>query len=245
MDYSRYVFSLTEKIQCLIVSLSATMLLAWLFYRSFWGMGLFPVVLAVISRQMRGAKLKKRRRQLLQEFKAAMQALAAALLAGYSMENAWRETEREMTGLYGKKALIVKELCRMNAAVRVNEPVEQVLAEFAGRSGCEEIEGFADIFLFAKRSGGDYVKIIRTTIGKMNGRMEVEQEIAAVLAGKRLEGRIMNGMPLLILAYMTVASGDFLDVLYGNALGVCIMTGVLAGYGAALRLSARVLEISL
>lgn len=245
MDYSRYVFSLTEKIQCLIVSLSATMLLAWLFYRSLWGMGLFPVVLAVISRQMRGAKLKKRRRQLLEEFKAAMQALSAALLAGYSMENAWRETEREMTGLYGKKGLIVKELCRMNAAVRVNEPVEQVLAEFAGRSGCEEIEGFADIFLFAKRSGGDYVKIIRTTIGKMNGRMEVEQEIAAVLAGKRLEGRIMNGMPLFILAYMTVASGDFLDVLYGNALGVCIMTGVLVGYGAALRLSAHVLEISL
>lgn len=245
MDYSRYVFSLTEKIQCLIVSLSATMLLAWLFYRSLWGMVLFPVVLAVISRQMKREKLKKRRRQLLQEFKAAMQALAAALLAGYSMENAWRETEREMTGLYGKKALIVKELCRMNAAVRVNEPVEQVLAEFAGRSGCEEIEGFADIFLFAKRSGGDYVKIIRTTIGKMNGRMEVEQEIAAVLAGKRLEGRIMNGMPLFILAYMTVASGDFLDVLYGNALGVCIMTGVLAGYGAALKLSARVLEISL
>ena len=245
MDYSRYVFSLTEKIQCLIVSLSATMLLAWLFYRSLWGMVLFPVVLAVIRRQMKREKLKKRKRQLLQEFKAAMQALAAALLAGYSMENAWRETEREMTGLYGKKALIVKELCRMNAAVRVNEPVEQVLAEFAGRSGCEEIEGFADIFLFAKRSGGDYVKIIRTTIGKMNGRMEVEQEIAAVLAGKRLEGRIMNGMPLFILAYMTVASGDFLDVLYGNALGVCIMTGVLAGYGVALRLSARVLEISL
>ncbi len=245
MDYSRYVFSLTEKIQCLAVSLSATMLLAWLFYRSLWGMVLFPVILAVISRQMKREKLKKRKRQLLQEFKAAMQALAAALLAGYSMENAWRETEREMTGLYGKKALIVKELCRMNAAVRVNEPIEQALAEFAGRSGCEEIEDFAEIFLFAKRSGGDYVKIIRTTIQKMNGRMEVEQEIAAVLAGKRLEGRIMNGMPLLILAYMTVASGDFLDVLYGNALGVCIMTGVLAGYGAALRLSARVLEISL
>lgn len=245
MDYSRYVFSLTEKIQCLAVSLSATMLLAWLFYRSLWGMVLFPVVLAVISRQMKREKLKKRKRQLLQEFKAAMQALAAALLAGYSMENAWRETEREMTGLYGKKALIVKEFYRMNAAVRVNEPIEQALAEFAGRSGCEEIEDFAEIFLFAKRSGGDYVKIIRTTIRKMNGRMEVEQEIAAVLAGKRLEGQIMNGMPLFILAYMTVTSGDFLDVLYGNALGVCIMTAVLAGYGAALRLSARVLEIPL
>lgn len=245
MDYSRYVFSLTEKIQCLAVSLSATMLLAWLFYRSLWGMVLFPVVLAVISRQMKREKLKKRKIQLLQEFKAAMQALAAALLAGYSMENAWRETERGMTGLYGKKALIVKELCRMNAAVRVNEPIEQALAEFAGRSGCEEIEDFAEIFLFAKRSGGDYVKIIRTTIQKMNGRMEVEQEITAVLAGKRLEGRIMNGMPLFILAYMTVTSGDFLDVLYGNTLGVCIMTAVLAGYGAALRLSARVLEIPL
>ena len=57
-----------------------------------------------------------------------MQGAFGSVLARYSMENAWRETEREMTGLYGKKALIVKELCRMNAAVRVNEPVEQVIA---------------------------------------------------------------------------------------------------------------------
>lgn len=64
-----------------------------------------------------------------------------------------------------------------------------------------------------------------------------------MLAGKKLEGRIMNGMPLFILAYLNLTSGDFLAVLYGNPLGVVIMTGALAGYFAALRLSEHILDI--
>ena len=64
-----------------------------------------------------------------------------------------------------------------------------------------------------------------------------------MLAGKKLEGRIMNGMPLFILAYLNLTSGDFLAVLYGNLLGVVIMTGALAGYFAALRLSEYILDI--
>ena len=245
LDYGRYVFSKKECLHCLLVSLGLSGLVAWLFYRSPWGMLLFPAVCLAYAGVFRGEQRKKRQERLMLEFQAVMQALSTALLAGYSMENAWRDAEREITALYGKESLMLPEVRRINAAVRLNEPVEQLLAEFAKRSACEEIESFAAIFLFAKRSGGDFVKIIQTTVKKLTGRMEVEQEIATVLAGKRLEGRVMNAMPLLILAYMTLTSGDFLDVLYGNTFGVCVMTAVLAGYGMALRLSAHVLEIEI
>lgn len=65
------------------------------------------------------------------------------------------------------------------------------------------------MFAFAKRSGGDFVHIMQTTVQKLAGRIEVEREVATVLAGKRLEGRIMEIMPLAILAYLQVASGEF------------------------------------
>lgn len=245
MDYSRYACSIGERVQCLLISLGLSGVLAWLFYRSWWGMLLFPIVSIVYTKNYRNMQIKKQKERLVYEFKDMMQALSAAILAGYSMENAWRDAERELVQLHGEQSIMSREIHRINAAVRMNEPIEEVFAEFAKRSGCEEIESFAEIFVFAKRSGGDFAKIIRTTVKNLTGKIEVEQEIATVLAGKRLEGRVMNAMPVLILAYMTLTSGDFLDVLYGNVLGICIMTAVLVGYALALKLSAHILDIKI
>ena len=108
---------------------------------------------------------KKRREQqketLLLQFRDAMQSVAAALQAGYSMENAWRESEKEMTELYGQDGIFVGELHQINQAVGMNQPIEKLLYEFALRSDCEDIQNFSDVFLFAKRSGGGFFKNIK------------------------------------------------------------------------------------
>ena len=135
------------------------------------------------------------------------------------------------------------EVHQINAGIEMNEPLEKLLADFGARSGCEDIESFAEVFSFAKRSGGDFVKIIRTTVQKLVGKIEVEREIATVLAGKKLEGRVMSAMPITILAYMTFSSGDFLDVLYGNTAGILIMSAALAVYAVAMGLSGHILDI--
>lgn len=58
------------------------------------------------------------------QFRDAMQSVAAALQAGYSMENAWRESEKEMTELYGQDGIFVGELHQINQAVGMNQPIE-------------------------------------------------------------------------------------------------------------------------
>ncbi len=243
MDYRRYALSAREWIWSICVSGVLAGGIAWLFYRSVWGLVVFPGVLALYVRGYRKERQEKRRERLLSEFKDGMQAVSAALLAGYSMENAWREAEKELRELHGEQSLMHAEFRQINAAVQLNQPLEKVLAAFAARSGCEDIESFADVFVFAKRSGGDFAKIIRTTVSKLTGRMEVKREIQTVLAGKRLEGKVMNAMPMLILAYLTVTSGDFLAVLYGNVTGGLIMSAALAAYAGTLGISSRILEI--
>lgn len=245
MDYRIYHMRMSEHLRCLFVSVLLAGAVAWLFFRSLWGMLLFPLTYLMYRKSYVQERLKQRKEQLLTAFKDTMQAVSAALLAGYSMENAWREAERELEELHGETSPMLLEIHQMNTAVKMNEPLEQVLAEFAVRSGCEEIESFAEVFSFAKRSGGDFAKIIRTTVQKLTGRLEVEREIATVLAGKKLEGKIMNFMPMAILAYLTVTSGDFLNVLYGNILGISVMTGALGVYVAALKLSAHILDIQI
>lgn len=243
MDYNKYAPRPMDVAACLGMSAAITAAVAWLFYRSPIAMALLPAVFAALWAKFREGKVKARKERLLLEFKDAMQAVSAALLAGYAMENAWREAEREMRELHGEESLMCAELSQMNAAVRMNEPLERVLMEFAGRSGCEEIMSFAEVFAFAKRGGGDFARMIQVTVSKLSGRIEVEREIATALSGRKLEGRIMSVMPAAILAYLSFTSGGFLDVLYGNLLGVAVMTVALAAYVFALWLSERILDI--
>ncbi len=217
--------------------------ISWLLYRSWYAMFLAVPVGVLYRKQYREEKIRKRKERLLAEFKDGMQAVSGALLAGYSMENAWREAEKELCELYGDNSMMYREAHLINTAVKMSEPLESVLMEFAIRSGCEEIGSFAEVFSFAKRSGGNFPGIIQTTIRKLSGRMEVEREIGAVLSGKKLEGRIMNSMPVLILLYLNLTSGEFLDVLYGNVPGVLMMTLVLVVYGISLKLSSHILNI--
>lgn len=243
MDYRKYRLSGKEKKKCLAVSLFFSLVIAWLLYRSWHGVLSVLVIYPVYKEQKRREELEKKKWELLLGFKDAMQSVSAALMAGYSLENAWCESEREMAELYGKTALISTELRKINAAVKMNEPLEQKLMDFAKRSGCEDIWSFAEVFVFAKRSGGDFGKIIRTTIHKINDKIEVEREIATVISGKKMEQRVMNFVPAFILVYLNLTSEEFLAPLYGSLFGVCVMSAAFAVYLAAVMLAKKIVDI--
>ena len=245
MEYRRYRLGVPEMLFCIAAGFVLSLLLAWLFYRSWIGMAMFPLVLFCFCREYKKRKAEKQKDRLLQEFKDGIQAVSASLLAGYSIENAWREAEKELRALHGEHGMMYMEFVQMNAAIRMSRPLERVLQEFAERSGCGEIESFAEVFFFAKRSGGDFVGIIHATVTKLVGRIEVEREIATVLAGKKLEGRMMQLMPILILSYFNISSGSFLEPLYGNGLGAAVMSGAIGVYAVAFYLSERILDIQI
>ena len=127
MDYRKYRAGFVEKLACAAVGAGAAGMAAWLFYRSVWGMLLFPAAYLVCVKKYCTLQKEKRKEQLLMEFKDAMQSASAALLAGYSVENAWRETEKELLELHGEKGFMAAEVRWMNEGVRMNEPLERLL----------------------------------------------------------------------------------------------------------------------
>jgi tight adherence protein B len=244
MDYRIYHCAFYEWIGCILAGVGMAAAIAGLFYRSWYAMLLFMIPCGIVcTHSYKKRQVRKRKNRLLLEFRDGMQAVSAALLAGYSMENAWKEAEKEVKKQYGVKSDMYRELGYMNAAVRVSQPLEKAVSDFAQRSDCEDIESFAEVFGFAKRSGGNYVGIIRTTVQKLSDRIEVEQEIQTVLAGKKLEGRVMDVMPLFILAYLNLTSKEFMSTLYGNQAGVIVMSAALGLYAVAIRLSEHLLDI--
>ena len=245
MDYARYQFKKKDWIRCFLVAFSMTTMGAYILYKQVAGLLLFLLIFPIYVKYYREMQVLNQKRILLMQFKDAMQSVSATLLTGYSLENAWKEAEKEIRDLYGEDAYMYLELKEMNAKIKMSQPVEQVLYEFSIRSTCEEIISFGEILKFAKRSGGDFAKIIRNTTLRISEKQELEQEIETIISGKKMEQKVMNVIPVALLLYLNLTSPDFMEPLYGNAFGVLVMTAAFFAYLGALRLSQKIMMCKL
>lgn len=215
-----------------------------LFYRSLWlGIVLlapFDLLYLIFWRKQYA---KKKQYEFALQFQDVMEVLTVALRTGYSMENAMRETLRDMRIMYREDARIIRELVHMNRQIQMNIPSEQVWQEFSERVDQEDAQNFTEIFVIAKRSGGDIIAILRNTARQIRDKAEVKREIATIMADKQLEFRVMSAVPMGIIAYMSLSFPDFMSVLYGNAVGVCIMSICLGLYAAAYQLGRKIIEV--
>lgn len=242
-DYRSYTLNVKEKILWLFTAFGLAGLISWLFYRSIFGM-VWAFPLLVLSRKFFHSYLSGRqKRKMLYQFGEMLQMVSASLKAGYSMENAFEQGWKEYVGLYGNRDVMAREFRGIIHQMKLNEPLEQLVENLAGRSGIEEITSFSQVFAFAKRSGGDMGKIFRNTVEKIRQKSEVEREIDTVITAKRTEQRIMDLVPFGILFYVGVSSPDFLEPLYGNLLGVFVMTACLLVYIGAFFLAEKILDI--
>lgn len=241
-DYHVYHYSLREHVRYFSEAVLIILLISYLFYHSLLAVILiipfYPVFLKIRERQL----LRQQKQELCQQFKETIFSVAAALNAGYSVENAWREAKTELAQMYGENALMVQELQHILAHLFMNVPLEELLHDFARRSDLEDVSNFCQVFFFAKRSGGDFIGIIRATAERIGQKIELQRQLEADLAARRLESRIMNVVPLVILLYLNLTSPGYFDILYGNVSGICIMSVCLIVYLSAYALSERMMQ---
>ena len=169
--------------------------------------------------------------------------IASALRAGYSIENAFYESRKDMLRLYGKDSIIISELDLFFLKLENGTPLEHILSDFAKRADVEDITDFSEIFVLAKRSGGDFPGIISKTVKIMKEKDNTEKDISVILSGRKYEQRIMSLIPFGIIIYLRVTSGNFLSVLYHNVLGIVVMSICLAVYVASYLLSEKIIDI--
>lgn len=215
----------------------------YLFYDS-WigGVCLLPAVV-IVCRRYEAWKKKRKNARMLLEFKELLYALAANLRTGYAMENAWIAAGKDMLLLYPQGCLLSGELEMVGRQLRLNVPIEKAIREFAGRSCLEEIESFSEVLSTAKRSGGNLVHMMEKTVTVITEKIELEQEIQTMLSGKRLEQKIMCGMPVFMLVYLKLTNPSYLNCMYHNWIGISIMTICLAGTGIAAYWGSRIVGI--
>lgn len=243
MTKSTYRLNPKEYGEGILKSVGITIVIVLLFYRSLWAGMIFPFVLLLELKQIRQSGRERKQTRLQEEFLHGIGVLNSALQAGLSMENAWREVEKELLVLYGEKAGFYLEIKEINQRVAHNMPIERLFLEFAYKSKLEDVIQFAELLEFGKRSGSNWKTLIDVTVNQMVQRHEARQEIEIMVAEKKMEQKIMSIMPLGLLAFLQLAAGDYMAVLYHNWLGVICMTVFLAGYVLAAMLSQRILKV--
>lgn len=169
--------------------------------------------------------------------------ISTNLKVGYSVENAFLEVYADLVDLYGKNSRIIYELDLIKKGLAVNLTLERGLRDFSNRCKMEEVTEFVDIFIIARKTGGNLSDIIQATVDTISQKIEVDNEINVLTSAKRLEQQIMMCVPFLIILYIEITNQNFFLPLYHNFVGIVVMSVCLFIYLISVRISTKVMDI--
>lgn len=244
IDYNHYLFTKKQEgmIVCAIVLLGIVS--GILFYRNI----LFGIVVLPFVRRIKEfirEELKARRlRALTEQFKDTLFMISTSIGAGRGMKDAMGEAVAGIAGIYGEDALMTVELKEMHQRMEErNEEDLDVLMDFALRSGLEDVVDFVTVYATCKKTGASLMVALNRAAGVIIDKMTIENEIRAIVAGKRSEGLILFLMPVIVLFFLNLSAPDYVAPLYETTAGRIIMTGTIAANIAIYSVMKKIVQV--
>ena len=124
-------------------------LIAYLYYESIWAFFLLTPAIVGYMKIWEQECVQQKEREFRQQFQEAIRLMLASLNVGYSLENAIKETKKDLDILYNGQTAIQREFTYMIRQVFVQIPTEQILEEWADRVKQEDLQNFVNVFATA------------------------------------------------------------------------------------------------
>ncbi|WP_199614572.1 type II secretion system F family protein [Paenibacillus alkalitolerans] len=239
---SFYRYSVIRRVIGALVASIAWFFVGLLFYNEAWAGVAVSIAGAVTTLRNDKQFVQARKRLLSIQFEQALQSISSSLHAGKSMENAMRTAAADLRLMYSQHLpYFAVELERINRMVEHGIPLEQALDDLARRLNIPDVSDWVDVFRTCKRTGGDLLAVMRHTSRAISEKMDLERELAVLIAGKRFEANVLTVVPFLLLAALRFGSPDYMAPLY-SGMGRIIMTGALAALVASFYLARRLMR---
>ncbi len=229
---SLYLPDVTYKLLCVWVfkGFLCQLLLGYFFYKSWIAIScLIPITIILVYRQWQSW-----RRQVLLDveagFKEWLYYVKGGLGAGKSVEQAILGSKSNFERSVSAGHPVKLGLEQVYRGLELHMPVDQCIRKFGDETKIEVIEDFAIVFEITKKQGGRMSATLERTIQQIYDKIELRQEIHAMVAAKKLEQRIMCIMPLGVLFFVGKTSGGYFEPLYHNLQGTVIMTFCMCVY---------------
>ncbi len=243
-DYNVYVMGKQEKIGNLLLAAIALFAVGYVFYHS----KILSAILmlfalkwpAIRTRQI----IEKRKNQLTLQFKDMLYSLASALSVGKSVESGIRDALQDLRVIYpDPQTDILVELEYILRGIGMNNTIESMFGQFAERAHLEDVDNFVDIFVTCKRTGGDLMEVMRSTSNTIGEKIEVKQEIETTISGKKYEFHFMMVLPVIMVLFLTVTSGEYMEPVFTEIVGRIAMTIAIAIFGVAYLVGSKIMKI--
>ncbi|MEK3917119.1 type II secretion system F family protein [Paenibacillus sp. FSL H7-0331] len=228
LQYNVYEMTSAELIVTVVIAMGILGGIGYVFYQHMIAALLISLAGLYYPKIRRKDLIRKRKALLQLQFKQALASLSSALGAGKSVENAFQEALVDLRLLYpDPRALIVKELETINRRIENGETIEMALKDLSERTQIDDIQQFTEVFATCKRTGGNLVHVIRRTASIIQEKLDIQQEIAVMMAQKRFESRVLAFAPVIVIAVLSFSSPDYMEPMYKGITGYLIMSAAL------------------
>ncbi len=191
-------------------------------------------------------KVKRQRRQLIDEFIEINRMLISELHAGKSLQRAYRDIyiriSQESESYQPNMREQLKTWCHK---MDMGTDIAEILRDFAADNRDENIVQFVNMIEVAQASGSSLLDVIDLTDRMIGDTLEIERELAILIAEKKLEQVVVSASPILLLYIMQRFSYEFVAPLYETAVGRLLMSCALVVFVGCFIWSKRMTEIKI
>lgn len=244
MSYDDYVLSKREKTLFLLGFTAFFAVIGYVFYQSLLTVLLMPLCYRKAEKLYRKSLAEKRKNRLLLEFRDFLYVLSSSLATGRHMEEAMEEGVRNLTEIYGTESILAFELEQMLVKLGQTGEIDiHLWTDFARRSHLEDIQDFTAVYGACRKTGGNLVFAVNKAAAVIGEKITIEREIRVMASQKKLEGRIITVLPVLIILFLQIMSPDYLQIMYTTPAGRVLMTAAFSGAAAACILIEKITRI--
>jgi len=243
IDYNSYRLPKLTLVKTYVMGIVYFFILGLIFYHNILYATVASLGVVFYVKERKKQEIEARKKALVLQFREGVYALASSLSAGRAVEQAFVQSLNDLRIIYDDETDIVKEWQLIVGKVGMNETIEEALIDFSNRAHCDDIYNFVSVFIMAKKSGGDLVRIIRDTTKIINDKIEIQKEIDVLITQKKFEQQILSYIIPGMVLFFTLTSPGFLDPLYKSFSGRGIMTLALSLYIISGQIGKKIVRI--
>ena len=243
-DYNTYFPTFQEKVGWFLMGMIVSGAVLWIFYEN--------IVVSVIVGAIGGIcfvpirrkqKIAKRQKLLTIQFRSLLDALATSIGAGRNIFESFSGAAGDLAVQFTEDSDIVREVQLIQVGMNHNIRIEDLLLNFAARSGVEDVFNFANVFATCYKKGGNIKEVIKNTASIIGDKIEIQMELETMVAGQKNEQNILLVMPVIFIVLMKSMGGELIDL--KSPMGILAVSIAIVIFIASYFVSKKILDIKL
>ena len=158
-------------------------------------------------------KIRKRRKDFVNQLGDMLSMVASALRAGFSFVQAVEIVSKEMA------APMSVEVSKLIREINVGVSMETALEDINRRVECPEFELITTAVLIQRQVGGNLAQILDNISDTINERIRMKREVLALTAQGRMSAVVLALLPIALAAFLFSMHHDYFDPLLESPMG--------------------------